>query len=253
MASPIGCLTTLDNSEYMEIWIRCFEVLAWVKRLRDRRSQMEQNEITDIFLATAGCEAIQKVSTMVYQRNLEEMTFKEIGMVIKRNIRPKKKLVIVEKTKFLETRRHLDESIIQFEHRLKERARYCEFKRLGIEEMTTEDELIMLRSVEGMHDPAFKHKLFETLQSFNLTVQTFIEFVQQLELIKKKKYNQQPNEILCKHCGERYITEKIFAQPSVRHAPFEKEKITPKGVQIQKKLRKLKTRKWIEEELKFSR
>ena len=75
---------------------------------------------------------------------------------------------------------------------MKERARYCEFERHGTGEMTTEDELIMLCLIEGMRDPAFKHKSLETLQSVNLTVQTFIELVQQLELIKK--YNQQPNE-----------------------------------------------------------
>ena len=36
MVSPIGCLTTLDDPEYVEIWIRCFEALAKVKKLRDR-------------------------------------------------------------------------------------------------------------------------------------------------------------------------------------------------------------------------
>ena len=75
--------------------------------------------------------------------------------------------------------------------------------------MTT-DELIMLCLIEGMHDPASKHKLLEWLQSINLTVEMCIEFMQQLELIKK--YNQQPNEgeaystnkyeILCKYCSE---------------------------------------------------
>ena len=59
-------------------------MLASVKELRDRRSEGEQNEIADMFLVTAGCEAIQKVSTMAYPRNLEELTFKEIGEVIKR-------------------------------------------------------------------------------------------------------------------------------------------------------------------------
>ena len=63
--------------------------------------------------------------------------------------------------------------------------------------MTTEDELIMLRLIEGMPDPAFKHKLLEILQSVNLTC---IEFMQQLELIKK--YNQQPKD------GEIYNTNK---------------------------------------------
>ena len=139
-----------------------------------------------MFLTTAGCEAIQRVSTMPYSRNLEELAFKEISEVIKRNIRPKKRLVITERTKFLETRQHPNESIVQLIHRLKGRARYCKFERLGTGEMTTEDELIMLCLIEGMHDPALKHKLLETLQSVNLTVEICTEFVQQLELIKNK-------------------------------------------------------------------
>ena len=48
---------------------------------------------------------------------------------------------------------------------MEERARYCEFERLGNGEMNTEDELIMLCLIDGMHDPAFKHKLLEMLQS----------------------------------------------------------------------------------------
>ena len=75
MASPIGCLTTVHDPEYLEIWIRHFKALVRVKKLRDRRSEGGQNEITDIFLATAGCETIQKVSTMADPRNLEEIDF----------------------------------------------------------------------------------------------------------------------------------------------------------------------------------
>ena len=181
MVLPIRCLTTLDNLEYVETWIRCFEVLARVKKLRDRQSEGEQYEITDMFLTTAGCEAIERVSMMTYPRNLEEQNCKEISEVIKRHIRSKKKSVIMKRTKFLETRPHPNESIVQIVHRLKKRARYCEFERLGTSEMTTEDELIMLHLIEGMHDSALKHKLLEILQRVNLTVETCIEFVQQLE------------------------------------------------------------------------
>ena len=86
-----------------------------------------------------------------------------------------------------------NESIVYFVHQLKERARYCEFERLGTSERTTEDELIMLCLIEGMHDPYFKNKLLEMLQSVNLTVETCIEFVQQLELIKKEMQTAQTN------------------------------------------------------------
>ena len=51
----------------------------------------------------------------------------------------------------------------------KERVRYYKFERLGTGEMTTEDELTMLRLIEGMHNPALKHKLLETIQSVNLS------------------------------------------------------------------------------------
>ena len=81
---------------------------------------------------------------------LEELTFNEIGEVIKRNIRPEKSLFIAKTTKFLETRQRPDEPIVHFLHRLKERTIYCEFERLATGEITTEDELIMLRWIEGM-------------------------------------------------------------------------------------------------------
>ena len=82
--------------------------------------------------------------------------------------------------------------------------------------MTTEDELIMLRLIEGMHNLALKHKLLEMLESVNLTVETCIEFMQQLELIKKK-YNQQTNE------GEVYCTNTEFYANTVANGmPGEK-------------------------------
>ena len=62
MVSLIGYLKTLDNPEYVETWIRCFEALARVKKLRDSQSEGEQNEINDMFLATAGCKAIQNLN-----------------------------------------------------------------------------------------------------------------------------------------------------------------------------------------------
>ena len=36
MVLPIRCLTILNNPEFVETWIRCFEALATVKKLRDR-------------------------------------------------------------------------------------------------------------------------------------------------------------------------------------------------------------------------
>ena len=84
--------------------------------------------------------------------------------------------------------------------------------------MTTEDYLVMVRLIEGTHDPALKHKLLEMLQSVNLTEETCIEFVQQLELIKKD-YIQQPNE------GEAYSTNTKFYANTVAYGMTEEKLI----------------------------
>ena len=100
MSLPIECMTTLGHPRYLETWIRFFKLLTWVMKLRDKLTEGQQNKITDRFLATAGCKAIQKGSTMPNPRNLEELTNKEISEEIKRNIRPKKKLVFTERQIF---------------------------------------------------------------------------------------------------------------------------------------------------------
>ena len=41
----------------IEIWIRCFAVLAMVKKLKDEKASGGDNEITDLILAMTGCDA----------------------------------------------------------------------------------------------------------------------------------------------------------------------------------------------------
>ena len=50
MTSPIGFLTSLDEPEYVENWIRCFAVLARVKKLKNQKILGGENEITDFWL-----------------------------------------------------------------------------------------------------------------------------------------------------------------------------------------------------------
>ena len=63
----------LCEPEHTETLIRCFAVLTWVRKLKDEKAIVGDNEIKDLFLATVGCEAV-KISTMVYPRDLELST-----------------------------------------------------------------------------------------------------------------------------------------------------------------------------------
>ena len=105
------------------------------------------------------------------------------------------------------------------------------------------------RLIEGMHDTAFKHKLLETLQSVNLTVETYIEFVQRLELIKKRITNNRTKKKRTAQTNTKFhantvasgmLGEKTIVQPSVRHSSFVNEKITPRRCADTKKFEELK-------------
>ena len=73
-------------------------------------------------------------------------------------------------------------------HRLKESSKDSEFEKLRIKDVTTENELILLRLIEGRQDSWHKHKIVERLQISNRNLEAIIK-VLQLESIKN--FNQE--------------------------------------------------------------
>ena len=67
-------------------------------------------------------------------------------------MRPKKRFVVAERTKFMSMKQEIDEPIIKHIHRLQNASGYCEFEKLGQEEQTTEDDIIQLRLIKGMYN-----------------------------------------------------------------------------------------------------
>ena len=59
-----------------------------------------------------------KVSIMVYPTNLEDLTFEKISQIMRRNMRPKKRLVVVKRMKFILMKQEIDEPIIKYLHHL---------------------------------------------------------------------------------------------------------------------------------------
>ena len=238
MASSIGPLTRLDEPDYVETWLECFAAFARVKEWQDERRDDGTNEITNHFMASAGCEAIMKIKVIVYPRVLEKMTFREIEQAIRKDVRPKKKLVIAERTKFLSTKQNPGETARNYVHRLKQASRFCEFEKLGSGMMSTEEELIQLRFIEGLHEEGQKDKILERLQSSDMGLEHCIEFVQQLELISNfkkeekeeamvfqmketaekderiQKKKQTKNSVRCKYCNFIHNTDRKLNCPA---------------------------------------
>ena len=100
-----------------------------------------------------------KVSTLAYTTNLEDVTFEKISQIIRRNMRPKKRLAVAERMKFMSMKQEINEPIIKYLHRLRNASRYCEFEKLGQDEQTIEEELIQLRLIEGMINASHRYKI----------------------------------------------------------------------------------------------
>lgn len=117
-----------------------------------------ENEITNLFLVSTGFEALRKITMFAYPRELRDLTFSQIPDIVKKNLRPKKKLVIFESTKFLASKQKLNEKVIVYIRKLREVSRFCKFEKLVTGEVITEDELMQLRL---MCDSSYKRKILE--------------------------------------------------------------------------------------------
>ena len=83
-------------------------------------------------------------------------------------MRPKKGLVMAERTKLMAMKEEIDEPIIKYLQRLRNASRYCEFEKLGQGEQTIEEELIQLRLIEGVYNASHRYKKVEKLQIGNV-------------------------------------------------------------------------------------
>ena len=109
-----------------------FPTSARTKKLKDDKEKGGENEITDLFLATTGCKATMKLTTMSYPTNLEHLTFEKNKLDHKKKYevhgkvgRGRKNEVHVD-----EKKKKIDKPIIKYLHRLRNASRYCEFKKL---------------------------------------------------------------------------------------------------------------------------
>ena len=124
MASQAERGMPLEDSEQTEAWLRALAAKGRSKKLKDTEEDME---FTDLFLSEAGTDAIRQVSLMAAPLILEEITFKRIREIILNKIKPKKKLVNAEQTRFLATTQIPNEDVRHYAQRSRQVAKYCDF------------------------------------------------------------------------------------------------------------------------------
>ncbi|PAA77815.1 hypothetical protein BOX15_Mlig019617g10 [Macrostomum lignano] len=185
MASQAASELPLNDPAMAEAWLQSFEALCRHKKLQDTN---EEKQVTDLFLARAGINAVRSVSIMAKPKNIEDMTFKDIKKMIIGRLQPKKKLVIAERTRFMSQRQLSTESAQQFAERLRDAAKHCEFDKLNEKDckQSAEDDLIQTLLISGLCDHSQRTKTLEHIQSSEnpVTLDTCLQYIQQLELIQ---------------------------------------------------------------------
>ena len=175
----------LDDPAMTEAWLKCFSALSRSKKLKDSDTE---KQVTDLFIAKAGMNAIRVINVMAKPKELEDMKFSEIKDLIMEKSRPKKKLVIAERSKFMSLRQEAGESVQIFAQRLRDAARFCEFDKLnGKCEQTAEDDLIQTMILSGLKNREHRTKALVFIQGSEKTVTLApcIEYIQQIEMIQR--------------------------------------------------------------------
>ena len=167
----------LDNADTCKAWIISFEALCRSKALEDKASATGTSEVTDAFLSRCGAKALLKIMSLMPSKNVEKMMFKEVKKIIEDYVAPRKRLVIADRTNFLQLSQTEDEPVVDFLSRLNEASIFCQWNDLKLGEPC--EELIKLRFIAGLKDASLKVKILEKLQlDPTLDITNIVDFCQ---------------------------------------------------------------------------
>ena len=190
----------LDNIDECEVWMTIFEATARSKKIKDTEKEFG---LTDLFISLAGITAVKKISIMCKPAMLHELKYVKIKEIILTNLKPKKKVTMLERAHFMQLAQKSNENVINYLQRLREKAQTCDFEKLNstLSIQSAEDDLIQMRLINGLACQYQKQKLLEVIQTgtSEMTLSKCVDYIQQLELIETSS--------LTPHSESKPITE----------------------------------------------
>ena len=110
------------------------------------------------------------------------MTFSEIESSLQQYLKPRKRLIVAERTRFHLLRQQPEESVSNFVLRVRQGIQYCDFDDLK-SSSDPEEEMMLVGLVAGLHDPKVQEHVLDKIQaaSGKLSVKQVKEIVQQFE------------------------------------------------------------------------
>ena len=181
MASWRNVELNLDKTESSIVWLIGFKAQARAKGWVDNE---DKKQITDNFMASCGIGALTKIMSIVEPENLEDLKFTEIHQALLAYLKPQKRLVIAERTKFHGVKQNARERINEFVARLRENAKFCDFDNLK-NCISPQEEMIKMAMISGLFNTNNKAKVLERLQNSEMKTHDIVELIQQLEQVSE--------------------------------------------------------------------
>lgn len=208
----------LDSPDNTKCWLISFNAHCRNKSINDvKSSSATTSPMTDKFLEMCGHKAILKVVSLLPGKSIELQSFSDINKVIQSYIQPKERLVIAERTNFLQLNQSEGETETDFLTRLNSASEHCKWEDLANTDPCAE--LIKLRFIAGLRSDNLKLKVLEKLQmNSKMTVAEIVDFCQmslQVQSFVKPEANLPPSETMhvakqssiiknCKRCGKNH-------------------------------------------------
>ena len=158
-------------------WTEIFDAQARAKEIKD------EARLTDEFLSNAGLQEVLKIKQIVAPKTISSMKWDDIKAAIKNFLEPKKKLLIAERTIFMQMKQE-SETIGEFAARLREQAVKCEFESFKDPTANPSEELTKMRLIAGIRDPHVCNKILEKELAIKMTTDQIIDFAMQLNHVK---------------------------------------------------------------------
>ena len=189
---------SLENSDNCRAWLLSFGAHCRTKNISDSIPTNGTSEMMDAFIERCGTQPLIKIISMFPGKDIETMTFKEVKTAIEHYVSPRERLIIADRTNFLQISQNEGEPEIDFLSRINEASVHCKWDSLKAEQPSTE--MIKLRFIAGLRDPSLKILILEKLQSdSSMNIDSIIDFCQMRAQVSnfadtKPKIQNEPTE-----------------------------------------------------------
>ena len=157
----------LQNAESGTALIMSFVAKCSAEKKEDKiktNGSVQDLQVTNLILSMCGQDAIIKLRSLNSLRNLIDTPYKDIRLAIQSYISPKERVVTAERAKLLSVIRGVGEPDDDVLARLREEARYYDFKKLKTA-ANPEKELVKIKFIPVLREPEAKLRLLDGIKA----------------------------------------------------------------------------------------